>query len=126
MIRKILLLSAFIVFLPSCYTIHFSRSNTTPHYQSSQWHHIGLLGLVEFSDPVNLEQICPADSWGSVRTQTGFLQGLVKILSVPTGQTAYSYNYGTGSNITVPVTVQVGQFYSPEEVSVSCQQRQVF
>ena len=117
MIRQLFLLFAFLS-LSSCYTIHFSKEADLPpdHYETSQWHHIGLLGLMEFSSPVNLEQVCPKNSWGHVRVQTGLLQGLVRLISVPTG----GYVLEASEGISVPQTISVGSFYSPEEVSVSC------
>ena len=119
MIRNICFLSLFLFSLSSCYTIHFSKGSNFPYYQTSQWHHIGLLGLMEFSDPVNLEQICPANSWDSVRVQTGFLQGLVRYISIPTGG-SYTMERPWGSTEEWPITISIGTFYSPEEVSVSC------
>ena len=78
MTNKLLFVFISIFFLSSCYTIHFNRdsSSSTGSYQSSQWHHIGLLGLLEFSSPVNLQEFCPADSWESVRVRTGFFKDL--------------------------------------------------
>ena len=105
--------------LTGCYTIHFVKdSSSVPQYYTySSWHHIGLLGLMEFSDPVNLKNICGnKDQWGAVKVQTGILQGLVRSIVIPTGGSYYSPELRTD----VPYTVGVGQFYSPEEVSVSC------
>ena len=112
MIKKILLLSS-LFFLASCYTIHFSKKSSVPvSYQTSQWYHIGLHGLLEFSDPVNLEKICPKNSWSSVRVRTGFLQGLVSFFSIPYGTVTVKYG--------LVWSTFLGVFYSPEEVSVSC------
>ena len=117
MIKKILLLSS-LFFLASCYTIHFSKKSSVPvSYQTSQLHHIGLHGLLEFSDPVNLEKICPKNSWSSVRVRTGFLQGLVRLISIPYGTVTVEY---AGEARSWPRVISIGAFYSPEEVSVSC------
>ncbi len=106
--------------LTGCYTIHFVKdSNQTPwNYNYTSWHHIGLLGLVEFSDPVNLVSTCGGpNKWESVKVQTGFLQGLVRNISIPTG----SRTIPTGSgSVEVPATINIGSLYSPEEVSISC------
>ena len=103
-----------------CYTVHFVKdSNQTPwNYKYTSWHHIGLLGLVEFSNPVNLVSTCGGlNKWESVRVQTGFLQGLVRVLSIPTG----SRTIPIGSDsVEVPTGISIGSLYSPEEVSVSC------
>lgn len=100
MIKKLGLTAFFLFFLSSCYTIHFRRAGWSGEdYQFSQWHHIGFMGLMEFSPPVNLKAVCSESSWGAVRVQTGLLQGLVKTLSIP---------------------ITIINFYSPEEVSISC------
>lgn len=82
----------------SCYTIHFIRTSKYPapvEYEFTKWHHIFLLGLFEFSDPVDLRAMCSKrGSWYAVRVQTGFSQGLVKS--------------------------SIGDIYSPEQVSVQC------
>ena len=113
--KKSLFLCVFLG-LTGCWTMHFTKKNYQPTgYSYSQWHHIGLLGLMEFSDPVNLKSTCGGeDNWQAVRVQTGFLQGLVKFISIPVGGSQ------TVGNIEVPRTVSVGSFYSPEEVSISC------
>ena len=40
------------------------------------WHHDGVLGLVEFSDPVDLKARCQK-GWDTVETENSFLTGLV-------------------------------------------------
>ena len=95
--KYILILLSFLVSLSSCYTIHFSKTSQSPpqEYQFTSWHHIGLSGLFEFSDPVNLKEICSEQGdWSSVRVQTGFVQLLV------TGLT--------------------NNLYSPKKVSIQC------
>lgn len=119
MIKKALFLSCVFLTFSSCYTIHFTKSSSIPlDYQFSKWHHITLSGLMEVSDPVNLKTICP-NGWNAVRVRTGFLQGLVRWIAVPLG----SHNVNLGSEtISVPTSIPVGNFYSPEEVSISCKQ----
>ena len=129
MVRKIFSLFVALFFLCSCYTINFKRdsSSTDEFYQFSQWHHIGLLGLVEFSAPVNLKEICSEDSWESVRVRTGFLQGLISKLQ----GVASSYVIPSGKGIQISGETNVpmpgviffsGVLYSPEEVSVACRE----
>ena len=43
----------------------------------SEFHDIGIFGLVEFSKPVNLKAECGEKNWESVETVNGFLTGLV-------------------------------------------------
>ena len=114
--------------LAGCYTMHFVKDRQPVGYTSTQWHHIGILGLVEFSDPVNLRSVCNGeDRWQAVRVQTGFLQGLVSW--IPLSIDFYS-DIGSGNVVGSGVKslaglagLNVGVFYSPEEVSVSCKNR---
>ena len=96
---KLLIFFPFLMIL-GCSTIHFSANKNKIHsydYDYSQWHHIGILDLMEFSKPVNLKSICQEEGrWSSVKVETGFVQGLI-------------------SNIPY-----VGTFYSPEKVEIAC------
>ena len=114
--KHILLLVLFFS-LSACWTMHFTKEGAQPlEYSYSKWHHIGLLGLMEFSDPADLKSICGPSGWQAARVQTGFLQGLVRLISIPTGQSYY--NDTLGQNIPLPVVI--GRFYSPEELSWQC------
>ena len=44
--------------------------------QYNEWHHDGVFGLVEFSEPVNLKARCER-GWDTVETENSFLTGLV-------------------------------------------------
>ena len=51
---------ALLTALAGCYKVdyvQFDSKSVTPDYE--EWHHIGVLGLVEFSKPVRLDEICP-------------------------------------------------------------------
>ncbi|MCX7674324.1 MAG: hypothetical protein N2Z70_00665 [Bdellovibrionaceae bacterium] len=95
------LLTTFTIFIAvatitSCHTIHLRNgNNANTKYEYENFHHIGIFSLVEFSDPVVPQRICRG-SWDSVRTRTGPLQILVRL---------------------VPY---VSSFYSPEEVAIAC------
>ncbi len=43
----------------------------------NEWHHDGVLGLVEFSEPVDLKTYCSGRGWSTVETENSFLTGLV-------------------------------------------------
>ena len=105
----------FLLFLPACHTVHFTKKPAVfpKSYSQSKWHHIGFLGLIELSQPVNLKEFCPRKSWKAVRVQTGFLQMAVRALG-PVFQDLYGVK---GSFFMIPI----GAVYSPEEVSVLCQ-----
>lgn len=42
-----------------CFKIDYVTGPSAPYPQTDEWHHIGILGLVEFSEPVRLDTICP-------------------------------------------------------------------
>lgn len=92
--NKILIAFSFFA-LSACHTFHLTNgSNYNRQYITEDWHHIGIAGLVEFSQPVNPKQICDNKEWASIRTREGFLQWL---------------------------TAQVSSgLYNPQEVAVSC------
>ena len=97
-----------LVFSISCQTIHYTNKSEVPYnYTYSQWHHIGILGLMEFSPPVNVKASCSNKGWKAVRTQTNVLQALVK------GVIAFALDQ---------VSLGLGKLslYSPEEVSIAC------
>ncbi|PWU12882.1 MAG: hypothetical protein C5B49_15525 [Bdellovibrio sp.] len=77
-----------------CSTVNFIEgSQAKMTYEQESWHHIGVLRLIEFSTPVNLQAAC-SNGWSAVRTRTGPLQVLVGLIA--------------------------GGIYNPEEVSISC------
>lgn len=121
-IKKNFVLFSFLSFLTSCYTMHFTRVSFSATYHTVQWHHIGLFGLMEFSDPVNLEEICPKDYWGAVRVRTNFLQGALKIIPITFKNWTHHDPFIGKLSIDVPIAF-IGNFYSPEEVSVYCKIR---
>ena len=66
--------------LTSCSTIYFHNGGNTTDKATelSEWHHDGVLGLVEFSDPVDLAGRCEGKSWTIVKVEQTFIQGLAK------------------------------------------------
>ena len=139
---KVFLLILLSMVLSSCYTIHFVRDTNSPtyHYSFSKWHHIGLWGLMEFSQPVNLSSYCRSGNWSAVRTQLGFMQGLVAVLvnGIIPIITFSSSNWNTVSSqissnailgdsfITLNYTTSsafLSNLYTPEEVSINCRRQ---
>jgi hypothetical protein len=47
----------------------------------NEWHHIGAIGLVEFSEPVDLKRYCSTKGWSAVETENSFLSGLVSAVT---------------------------------------------
>ncbi len=64
--------------LGACSTIQFSENDTyTEQANSEKWHHDGIFGLVEFSDPVNLKGMCGDKKMETFTSEKSFLQGLI-------------------------------------------------
>jgi hypothetical protein len=62
-----------------CYSIHFDNGPDAPQrVEQSEWHHDGILRLVEFSSPVDLKDRCENAGWSSVRVYKSFLNGLAE------------------------------------------------
>ena len=49
--------------------------------ENSEWHHDGIIRLVEFSEPVDLNNRCEGKDFSSVRVEKTFIQGLVGAIS---------------------------------------------
>jgi hypothetical protein len=66
--------------LSGCHKIYYHRAAPMAANKNSatvnEWHHDGVFGLVEFSDPTDLKTYC-SGSWKSVETENSFLTGLV-------------------------------------------------
>ena len=107
-------LLVFLFLLSACHTVHFTKKPSVfpKSYPQSNWHHIGFLGFMELSKPVNLKRLCPRKSWRAFRVQTGFFQIVARILGPLFGDLR-----GEGPVAYIPI----GLIYSPEEVSVICQ-----
>ena len=121
MTLKLLLLFFIIMNLTGCYTMHFVRTeqSSSLNYTHSQWHHVGGLGFVEFSEPVNLIPVCNGvDRWRAVRVQTGWLQVLVRVIPIPVWFPDIKYRQLYIPN--VPIFFPINIVYSPEQVSVAC------
>ena len=81
--KKIVLIVSFI--LSSCSTMHFTNTDLKANNKNSQnlesWHHNAIVGLVEISSPVGLDQICKEGTWQSVTVEESFINGLVEMIS---------------------------------------------
>ncbi|HEY8279397.1 MAG TPA: hypothetical protein VIH99_07240 [Bdellovibrionota bacterium] len=95
--KRHLLVVLAILTASACSTINFKQNeDSRTSFETNDWHHIGILSLVEFSDPVNPDKVCEKRGWDTVRTRKGPLQVLVGLIPY------------------------VGALYSPEEASVAC------
>jgi hypothetical protein len=72
--NKLLVLSLFVL-TSACSTIYF-HNGSSDSVDHDEWHHDGILALVEFSPPVDLNERCEGKSWGTVETQRSFLNWL--------------------------------------------------
>lgn len=81
--KNALTLAALVVapLLVGCHKIYYHKSGPMVANKSSamvnEWHHVGVIGLVEFSEPTDLKTYCGSGSWRSVETENSFLTGLV-------------------------------------------------
>ncbi len=58
--KRIAMMASVAAALSGCYKIDYVRSTSAAGAPTAEeWHHIGLFALVEFSDPVPLQTICP-------------------------------------------------------------------
>jgi len=82
-----------------CSKIYFHNgdSMSTANLPPPSFHHIGVIGLVEFSPAVDLKAICEGKDWETVQTVNTFLTGLVGGLT--------------------------NQLYTPQGVAVSCKDK---
>lgn len=109
MTPRAFLLASLGLLLTGCYKINYVAGPSAPYPQTTDWHHIGIFGLVEFSEPVMLDRICPS-GFARVENQISFVNGLVPI-ALGTVGLAWVYQPHT-----VKVYCRSGQAY---EVSVN-------
>jgi len=68
-----------------CHKIYYHNGGPLVANKSAalvnEWHHIGVFGLVEFSEPVPLTRYCNEKSWSAVETENSFLTGLVSVVT---------------------------------------------
>ena len=81
--KKFLVLGALVVasLTTGCHKIYYHNGGSMVANKNAalvnEWHHGGVLGLVEFSDPVNIKLYCGVKGWSAVETENSFLTGLV-------------------------------------------------
>lgn len=91
-----------------CYKINYVTAPSAPYPQTTNWHHIGIFGLVEFSEPVMLDRICPA-GFARVENQISFVNGLVSPVALNLVGLAWAYQPHT-----VKVYCKSGQAFDVE------------
>jgi hypothetical protein len=68
-----------------CHKIYYHNGGPLISNKSAalvnEWHHDGVIGLVEFSEPVNLKGYCSSAGWSTVETENSFLTGLVSAIT---------------------------------------------
>lgn len=78
---KNIFLLAITVLLSSCSTMYFDNGSPSSSMEASQWHHVGILRLVEFSSPVQTSKVCSEGDWQSIKVEKPFVHGLVTSIS---------------------------------------------
>lgn len=86
--------------LTGCFKINYHTGQPAePMPTYNEWHHLAVLGLVEISDPIALNQVCPS-GFAEVHNEVSLVNGLVPIgISMCTG---------------------LGWLYNPHTVTVKC------
>jgi hypothetical protein len=64
-------------FSQSCTTITFVRDPKSTRTNYSEWHHNWIFGLMEGSDPVDMNARCNGAEWKTITTEHTFIQALV-------------------------------------------------
>ena len=73
--------------ISACSTLVFTNGNKeSTSFDRGGWHHVGILRLVEFSEPIDLKRSCNDEDWSAIRVEQTFVNGLVRAVS----------SYGTG------------------------------
>lgn len=85
--KRVVVLTALLVGLGGCSTLHFDNGDRSTDYTYREWHHDGILDLVEFSPPVDMRGRCGGNDWRSVKVEKSFTNGLAD---------AVSYNFYDG------------------------------
>ena len=71
--------------LSGCHQIYYHNGGPLVSNKDAalvnEWHHDGILGLVEFSSPVDLNRYCSSSGWSAVQTENSFLTGLVSAIA---------------------------------------------
>ncbi len=74
-IRNLALAGAAGLLLAGCFKIDYTYGPSNPAPSYDNWHHIGIFGLIEFSDPVDLDLVCPT-GFARVHYEISFINGL--------------------------------------------------
>jgi hypothetical protein len=77
-----LIFIAFVAFGSSaCSTMYFHNGTGQMMVENEEWHHDGILRLVEFSSPVDMNDRCEGKEWSTIKNEKTFVQGLVGALT---------------------------------------------
>ncbi|MGE0173943.1 MAG: hypothetical protein AB7T49_14195 [Oligoflexales bacterium] len=84
--KKIAYIIVLALGLSACQTIYFEKKDSggSTEITDSSWHHGGIFGFVQFSNPYDPKAACSGD-WSAVKIEQSFVQGLL------TGATYYLY-----------------------------------
>lgn len=79
---KLFIYSIFTLLLVSgCSTMYFDNGAADNSTEYSQWHHVGIIRLVEFSEPVQTSKVCSKSDWSTIKVEKSFIHGLVTNIS---------------------------------------------
>lgn len=72
----LLILGVIAVSNSGCTTMYFHNTGSDMRAEFSEWHHDGILRLVEFSPPVDLSERCSGKNWSTAKVSKDFVQWL--------------------------------------------------
>jgi hypothetical protein len=79
--KSAVVVTALLIGASGCSTLHFDNGDASTEYTYREWHHNGILDLVEFSSPVDMRARCGGDDWQSVKVEKSFTNGLADAIS---------------------------------------------
>lgn len=108
-------------FFCSCATIRFVKSSDNEEaYKKHQFHHIGLLGLYEYSSPVSPEKVCGSDNVSYIETEHSLVTWAIRYIPSYLGQTLWLMPDPSVAAFGL-ILSSVGLIYTPMSVNVACQ-----
>lgn len=70
--------------LTGCSSLTFVNGPTVSEtIVREHWHHLGIMGLVEFSEPMNIHYNCGAQEWDSITVELTVFNNFAQAASAP-------------------------------------------
>ena len=75
MITRILVILFVLYGVTACQKIHFVNGDADIRVDSTEWHHVGVFGIMELSRPIDFQERCEGD-WNSITSKATFVDWL--------------------------------------------------